>query len=161
GGAFDTLNKPIDDLSWVQPILHVAASILFVSLVFLGARRRRIVAGLGSVLSCVCIITAVPFGLIALDRYLYKSTPCSARSVEAAQQRTADDQVRMLVEGWLARMRAENGEQTVRLTGVEQQKRSLVLRLQANERARSREGFDQWVQDFRRTLVNDFCRSDH
>jgi hypothetical protein len=159
GGAFDVLSKPIDDLSWVQPAFHIAASFLFVTLAFFGATRRRIVSGSASALSCFAIFATIPLGLPALDSYLYKNTPCSARSIQAAGNRTAEDQVR-----WLAEMHGKNigtSGGAMMLTGVEPQQRSLVLRVRVGERTTSRDDFNAWVRNFRRKRVTEFCSSDH
>ena len=98
-------------------------------------------------------------GLTRYEEYLYASTPCSARSIDAAGVRTAEDAVRRS-----AAFHTENigrGDGPLTLTGVETQQRSLILRARVNERTTSRENFADWVQGFRRKLLANFCTSEY
>ena len=70
GGAYGALRYPIDELSYVQPILHFAASFVFATLAFFGASRRRPAAVLAAALGCVAIFGTFPFGVGAYANYL-------------------------------------------------------------------------------------------
>jgi len=160
GGAYEGLRPPIDNLSYVQPLLHVAASFLFAGLVYFGTKRKKVAAGLAALLSCMAIFGSFLFGLTAYDSYLFATTPCGQRSVQEAQLRTAEDTVREMAEHHATRnIGRPNG--LLMLTGVEAQERTLILRIRVEEHATNRENFPMWVSALRRRIVQGYCISDH
>jgi hypothetical protein len=159
GGSFDALSKPLDDLSWVQPTFHIAAALLFVALVFLASKPPKFIAASTATIACVVVFATIPLGLPRYDEYLYATTPCSARSIEAAGVRTAEDQIRSLAERHAKNVGRSDGPLT--LTAVEPQQRSLIFRIRVSERATSRDHFEEWARHFRQKLVAGFCTSSY
>jgi hypothetical protein len=92
--------------------------------------------------------------------HLYETTPCGARSVDAATDRTAEDQVRILAEEHTKQnVGRPNG--SIVLIGVESQQRTLILRVRVEEHATDKDNFPMWATAFRRRIVQDYCTSDY
>jgi hypothetical protein len=155
GGAYGALRAPVDELSYAQPVLHVAASILFAALVFLGVQRRRLAAAAAALLGSVITFAALLAALAVYANYLHAATSCSERSIAAAGTMTAEDQARIMAAN-LARTMKFSGD-ALMLDGVEAQGRSVIVRIRAAEHKDGPAGFAAFVDQFRRRSVTDFC----
>jgi hypothetical protein len=113
-----------------------------------------------ALLGSAAIFASFPFAFGAYFDHLYETTPCGTRSVHAATDRTAEDQVRILAdEHTKQNVGRPNG--SIVLIGVEAQQRTLILRVRVEEHATDKDNFPMWATAFRRRIVQDYCTSDY
>ncbi len=158
-GRFDTLNHPIDDLSYVQTILLIAAWLLFAVLAFFGADRRRWVAAIAAGLSVGIFTGVTSFGLKVWVPHLHAKSPCSASSLDAAEQKIAVDYVRKLTENYSKEIGRDRGNGFV-ITSVEQRQLSVILRVQSPKHAQGVEGFAKWARSTQQEVTRNYCSSE-
>lgn len=159
-GRFENLNEPIDLLSWLQPLLFLATSLLFAGLAFFGAEHRRWAAAVTAVLSVGMVIGGMALGLVAvLGTNFYETTQCSDRGIQAAEQNTTEDQARLLAEK-LTRDIGNRYQNGAILTGVDRQRNSVVLRVQVPLGVTDNKSFPNWVKSKRQEAIRSYCSSE-
>jgi hypothetical protein len=160
-GSYETLKKPIDGLSYVQPVLFIAASFLFGGLAYYGANHRRWAAAAAAILSAIGVISVVLVSAVALDRNLYLTTSCAQRAIKSTYEKTGEDKARFMAEMYTRHVKGKQGPNKIfSLTDVEHEKRSVTLRWRVNERATDENGFADFIEQQRKKLLREYCKSD-
>ena len=158
GDRYERLKDPIDEISWVWGVLFIVAWVLFAVLAFFGTERRRWAAAVAASLSVPIVIGVAALGLKVWSNHLEAITPCQGRMALAAEQATAEDQVRHLAkmfEGIIGRTLKHGAT----VTDVGHRGKSVILRLQTPTHAEGVEGFKNWADRQRRTAILDYCSS--
>lgn len=157
--AFRALRPPLDQLYFLEHIFALVGSVLFTILAYFGSQRRRWASGLAAALSSAVIIAGIIIGDMAWARHVGRTTPCQQEFIEDMFNRTAEDMVRLMAEHHTKDIGKRYGNFV--LTGVEQQKRSLILRVRVSERDSNAEEFAQVLKKFRQRAIHDYCTLEH
>jgi hypothetical protein len=158
--AFRALRYPLDGLYFLEHIFALAGSVLFTILAYFGSERRRWASGLAAGLSSALIIAGIIIGDRAWGEHVARTAPsCEKLYIEDMFNRTAEDMVRLLADSHAKDIGKRYGNLII--TGVEQQKRSLILRGRVSERDANAEEFAQMMKNFRQRAIHDYCTLEH
>jgi hypothetical protein len=158
--AFRALRYPLDGLYFLEHIFALVASVLFTILAYFGSERRRWASGLAAGLSSALIIAGIIIGDRAWGEHVARTAPsCEKLYIEDMFNRTAEDMVRLLADSHAKDIGKRYGNLII--TGVEQQKRSLILRGRVSERDANAEEFAQMMKNFRQRAIHDYCTLEH